>query len=263
MRATPWAAALRLSTARADRRARRSTLRLGRGEARCLARRGGPRRGTPHRGCGGTDPGATRVGQQAPGRLVQRRNCLRRAQPRRPTCRLHRQVEKSLVQRGTGPSCGPDHAAGTAAAGSVPRMVRPLGLPFDPIERAGQTGRNASGPPRRCGPRHRCSGSSRSCSARYDDVLKPHELTSPATRCWSCSPSAGRGAAAEGDREPADGAPDQRHQRDRPTGRRRGRSSAGRTRTTAAACSPASPTTAARVVEAATTALTGARLRPR
>jgi len=81
------------------------------------------------------------------------------------------------VQRGTGPSCGPDHAAGTAAAGSVPRMVRPLGLPFDPIERAGQTWEKRFGPASAMRAATSVFRVQQILLARYDDVLKPHELT--------------------------------------------------------------------------------------
>ena len=109
-----------------------------------------------------------------------------------------------------------------AATGSVPRMVRPLGLPFDPIERAGQTWEERFGPA--CG------------DARGDvgvpgaaDPAGPLRRGAAAARAdLRAVRGAGaahlqphRRAAAEGHRQPADGAPDLRHQRHRPA--RRGR----------------------------------------
>ncbi len=65
----------------------------------------------------------------------------------------------------------------SAAAGSVPRMVRPLGLPFDPIERAGQTWEKRFGPASAMRAATSVFRVQQILLARYDDVLKPHELT--------------------------------------------------------------------------------------
>jgi DNA-binding MarR family transcriptional regulator len=56
-------------------------------------------------------------------------------------------------------------------------MVRPLGLPFDPIERAGQTWEKRFGPASSMRAATSVFRVQQILLARYDDVLKPHELT--------------------------------------------------------------------------------------
>src|SRR5215217_3319894 len=68
-------------------------------------------------------------------------------------------------------------AAGSAVAGSVPRMVRPLGLPFDPIERAGQTWEQRFGPASAMRAATSVFRVQQILLARFDDALKPHGLT--------------------------------------------------------------------------------------
>ena len=68
-------------------------------------------------------------------------------------------------------------AARSAAAGSVPGMVRPLGLPFDPIERAGETWEKRFGPASAMRAATSVFRVQQILLARFDEVLKPHELT--------------------------------------------------------------------------------------
>ena len=68
-------------------------------------------------------------------------------------------------------------AAGTAADGSVRPMVRPLGLPFDPIERAGETWEQHFGPASAMRAATSVFRVQQILLARFDEVLKPHELT--------------------------------------------------------------------------------------
>ena len=68
-------------------------------------------------------------------------------------------------------------AAGTAADGSVRSMVRPLGLPFDPIERAGETWEQHFGPASAMRAATSVFRVQQILLARFDEVLKPHELT--------------------------------------------------------------------------------------
>ena len=63
------------------------------------------------------------------------------------------------------------------AAGSVRRMVRPLGLPFDPIERAGQTWEQRFGPASAMRAATSVFRVQQILLARFDEVLKPHALT--------------------------------------------------------------------------------------
>ena len=56
-------------------------------------------------------------------------------------------------------------------------MVRPLGLPFDPIERAGQTWEKRFGPASAMRAATSVFRVQQILLARFDDVLKPHELT--------------------------------------------------------------------------------------
>ena len=63
------------------------------------------------------------------------------------------------------------------ATGSVPRMVRPLGLPFDPIERAGQTWEERFGPASAMRAATSVFRVQQILLARFDEVLKPHALT--------------------------------------------------------------------------------------
>ena len=56
-------------------------------------------------------------------------------------------------------------------------MVRPLGLPFDPIERAGQTWEKRFGPASAMRAATSVFRVQQILLARYDDVLKQHELT--------------------------------------------------------------------------------------
>jgi DNA-binding MarR family transcriptional regulator len=56
-------------------------------------------------------------------------------------------------------------------------MVRPLGLPFDPIERAGQTWEKRFGPASSMRAATSVFRVQQILLARYDDVLKPHALT--------------------------------------------------------------------------------------
>jgi DNA-binding MarR family transcriptional regulator len=68
-------------------------------------------------------------------------------------------------------------AARSAAAGSVPGMVRPLGLPFDPIERAGETWEKRFGPASAMRAATSVFRVQQILLARFDEVLRPHELT--------------------------------------------------------------------------------------
>jgi DNA-binding MarR family transcriptional regulator len=63
------------------------------------------------------------------------------------------------------------------ATGSVPAMVRPLGLPFDPIERAGQTWEERFGPAAAMRAATSVFRVQQILLARFDEVLRPHELT--------------------------------------------------------------------------------------
>jgi DNA-binding MarR family transcriptional regulator len=56
-------------------------------------------------------------------------------------------------------------------------MVRPLGLPFDPIERAGQTWEQHFGPASAMRAATSVFRVQQILLARFDEVLKPHELT--------------------------------------------------------------------------------------
>jgi DNA-binding MarR family transcriptional regulator len=56
-------------------------------------------------------------------------------------------------------------------------MVRPLGLPFDPIERAGETWEKRFGPASSMRAATSVFRVQQILLARYDDVLKPHQLT--------------------------------------------------------------------------------------
>jgi DNA-binding MarR family transcriptional regulator len=64
-----------------------------------------------------------------------------------------------------------------ARAGSVSGMVRPLGLPFDPIERAGQTWEERFGPASAMRAATSVFRVQQILLARFDEVLKPHGLT--------------------------------------------------------------------------------------
>jgi DNA-binding MarR family transcriptional regulator len=68
-------------------------------------------------------------------------------------------------------------AAHGATPGSVRRMVRPLGLPFDPIERAGQTWEERFGPASAMRVATSVFRVQQILLARFDEVLKPHGLT--------------------------------------------------------------------------------------
>ncbi len=56
-------------------------------------------------------------------------------------------------------------------------MVRPLGLPFDPIERAGETWEQRFGPASAMRAATSVFRVQQILLARFDEVLKPHELT--------------------------------------------------------------------------------------
>ena len=56
-------------------------------------------------------------------------------------------------------------------------MVRPLGLPFDPIERAGETWEQHFGPASAMRAATSVFRVQQILLARFDEVLKPHELT--------------------------------------------------------------------------------------
>ena len=56
-------------------------------------------------------------------------------------------------------------------------MVRPLGLPFDPIERAGETWERHFGPASAMRAATSVFRVQQILLARFDEVLKPHELT--------------------------------------------------------------------------------------
>jgi DNA-binding MarR family transcriptional regulator len=62
-------------------------------------------------------------------------------------------------------------------AGSVRGMVRPLGLPFDPIDRAGQTWEERFGPASAMRAATSVFRVQQILLARFDEVLKPHRLT--------------------------------------------------------------------------------------
>src|SRR6478672_304290 len=73
---------------------------------------------------------------------------------------------------------GPRTCPGAARApGSVRHMVRPLGLPFDPIERAGQTWEERFGPASAMRAATSVFRVQQILLARFDEVLKPHALT--------------------------------------------------------------------------------------
>jgi DNA-binding MarR family transcriptional regulator len=61
--------------------------------------------------------------------------------------------------------------------GSVRRMVRPLGLPFDPIERAGRTWEQRFGPASAMRAATSVFRVQQILLARFDEALKPHALT--------------------------------------------------------------------------------------
>jgi DNA-binding MarR family transcriptional regulator len=71
----------------------------------------------------------------------------------------------------------PPRRCRSGAAGSVRRMVRPLGLPFDPIERAGQTWEQRFGPASAMRAATSVFRVQQILLARFDEVLKPHALT--------------------------------------------------------------------------------------
>ena len=62
-------------------------------------------------------------------------------------------------------------------AGSVVGMVRPLGLPFDPIERAGQSWEQHFGPAAAMRAATSVFRVQQILLARFDEALKPHDLT--------------------------------------------------------------------------------------
>ena len=66
---------------------------------------------------------------------------------------------------------------GDRPAGSVPGMVRPLGLPFDPIERAGQTWEQHFGPATAMRAATSVFRVQQILLARFDEALRPHDLT--------------------------------------------------------------------------------------
>ena len=61
--------------------------------------------------------------------------------------------------------------------GSVVGMVRPLGLPFDPIERAGQTWEQRFGPAAAMRAATSVFRVQQILLARFDEALRPHDLT--------------------------------------------------------------------------------------
>jgi DNA-binding MarR family transcriptional regulator len=61
--------------------------------------------------------------------------------------------------------------------GSVAGMVRPLGLPFDPIERAGQTWEQHFGPAAAMRAATSIFRVQQILLARFDEALRPHDLT--------------------------------------------------------------------------------------
>ncbi len=66
---------------------------------------------------------------------------------------------------------------GGSAPGSVAGMVRPLGLPFDPIERAGQTWEQHFGPAAAMRAATSIFRVQQILLARFDEALRPHDLT--------------------------------------------------------------------------------------
>jgi DNA-binding MarR family transcriptional regulator len=77
----------------------------------------------------------------------------------------------------TGDTCAWRISVACGAPGSVLRMVRPLGLPFDPIERAGQTWEERFGPASAMRAATSVFRVQQILLARFDEVLKPHALT--------------------------------------------------------------------------------------
>ena len=67
--------------------------------------------------------------------------------------------------------------AGKIAAGSVIGMVRPLGLPFDPIERAGESWEQRFGPAAAMRAATSVFRVQQILLARFDEALRPHDLT--------------------------------------------------------------------------------------
>jgi DNA-binding MarR family transcriptional regulator len=61
--------------------------------------------------------------------------------------------------------------------GSVPDMVRPLGLPFDPIERAARTWEQRFGPASAMRAATSVFRVQQILLARFDEALRPHQLT--------------------------------------------------------------------------------------
>ncbi len=68
-------------------------------------------------------------------------------------------------------------AEGPGSTGSVGGMVRALGLPFDPIERAGETWEQRFGPAAAMRAATSVFRVQQILLARFDEVLKPHGLT--------------------------------------------------------------------------------------
>jgi DNA-binding MarR family transcriptional regulator len=66
---------------------------------------------------------------------------------------------------------------GGEGAGSVVAMVRPLGLPFDPIERAGQSWEQHFGPAAAMRAATSVFRVQQILLARFDEALRPHDLT--------------------------------------------------------------------------------------
>jgi DNA-binding MarR family transcriptional regulator len=64
-----------------------------------------------------------------------------------------------------------------SGTGSVGRMVKALGLPFDPIERAAQTWEERFGPASAMRAATSVFRVQQILLARFDEVLKPHDLT--------------------------------------------------------------------------------------
>jgi DNA-binding MarR family transcriptional regulator len=72
---------------------------------------------------------------------------------------------------------GLEPASATGVPCSVRSMVRPLGLPFDPIERAAQTWEHRFGPASAMRAATSVFRVQQILLARFDEALKPHRLT--------------------------------------------------------------------------------------
>src|SRR3712207_9544214 len=89
---------------------------------------------------------------------------------------MRRDAAHRGIERGGGSSRTQLDGPG-GPGGSVRRMVRPLGLPFDPIERAAQSWEEHFGPAASMRAATSVFRVQQILLARFDEALKPHRLT--------------------------------------------------------------------------------------